>query len=327
MKPISIPKLRSCERCGRPVVPRETVSCHGVIYRETPSSLRRRRFCSVFCARAHQQINTCGEVRTCQNCSKQFSRYRTISCRGASRIEPIARWEKRRFCSQSCGLAGGRSTRQKKKAKREAKVKRRCLQCNKSLVRRITPAQEEPLHLFKIRKYCNYQCSGASKRVKTTINRRHNTVIARRSILQAGRCHDACERCGATKLQSIIDIHHKNQNWQDNRPSNLIVLCRRCHTAAHLDIERKKKMKLPTICAIQKCRRKRASLKKELCKNHDQTMQVWGHPLVKFSTGKNPQQISGPPVYYLKNARVLFTANRSLFRRKYGCLLKRRRGR
>src|SRR5699024_2997435 len=43
-----------------------------------------------------------------------------------------------------------------------------------------------------------------------------------------------CEMCLSTKN---LDIHHKDENWQNNSPQNLQVLCRSCHTKVH----RKKK--------------------------------------------------------------------------------------
>jgi len=51
-------------------------------------------------------------------------------------------------------------------------------------------------------------------------DRRKKTLIA-----DAGSCP-----CGAT---SRLDIHHKNRDKRDHSPSNLQVLCHRCHMQEH----------------------------------------------------------------------------------------------
>ena len=38
-----------------------------------------------------------------------------------------------------------------------------------------------------------------------------------------------CEECGAAKTER----HHKDENPANNEPSNIAILCRRCHMAAH----------------------------------------------------------------------------------------------
>ena len=38
-----------------------------------------------------------------------------------------------------------------------------------------------------------------------------------------------CEECGAVKTER----HHKDENPANNHPSNIAILCRKCHMAAH----------------------------------------------------------------------------------------------
>jgi len=42
-----------------------------------------------------------------------------------------------------------------------------------------------------------------------------------------------CERCQGTGRASRLGVHHRNRNKKDQRPSNLEVLCHRCHMQEH----------------------------------------------------------------------------------------------
>jgi len=39
-----------------------------------------------------------------------------------------------------------------------------------------------------------------------------------------------CAICGR---QGKTDVHHIDENWQNNSPANLVRLCRSCHLKAH----------------------------------------------------------------------------------------------
>ncbi len=46
-----------------------------------------------------------------------------------------------------------------------------------------------------------------------------------------------CETCGADKTER----HHKDENPANNEPANIAVLCRSCHAAAHVALNRSKR--------------------------------------------------------------------------------------
>ena len=48
---------------------------------------------------------------------------------------------------------------------------------------------------------------------------------------EAGLDRQRCTLCGVTKTYGHFDVHHLNGDPNDNRPENLIVLCRNCHIA------------------------------------------------------------------------------------------------
>jgi 5-methylcytosine-specific restriction endonuclease McrA len=52
--------------------------------------------------------------------------------------------------------------------------------------------------------------------------------IARYQCYQQGK-EFVCEVCSAP----ATEVHHANQNFLDNTPSNLQILCKKCHSAEH----------------------------------------------------------------------------------------------
>lgn len=54
---------------------------------------------------------------------------------------------------------------------------------------------------------------------------------AARIVRSVGRC----QRCGHDGSESRLGIHHKDRNKRNQRPSNLEVLCHRCHMREHAD--------------------------------------------------------------------------------------------
>jgi len=52
---------------------------------------------------------------------------------------------------------------------------------------------------------------------------------AKRIVRSVGRC----QRCGHDGSESRLDIHHKDRNKQNQKPSNIEVLCHRCHMQEH----------------------------------------------------------------------------------------------
>ena len=42
-----------------------------------------------------------------------------------------------------------------------------------------------------------------------------------------------CNRCGYKEFESCIDIHHIDENRENNKMNNLISLCKNCHKSLH----------------------------------------------------------------------------------------------
>ena len=72
------------------------------------------------------------------------------------------------------------------------------------------------------------------RKTKTTLepSRTHpGTSRAREILTLIGRSLKVCETCGVKG--SKMHIHHKDRNPYNNEPSNLLVLCKHCHSRRH----------------------------------------------------------------------------------------------
>jgi hypothetical protein len=62
---------------------------------------------------------------------------------------------------------------------------------------------------------------------------------AERAFKNIGPCSD----CGAAKSER----HHKDENTLNNDPSNIEILCRRCHARRHIDLLRSNARKMQRL--------------------------------------------------------------------------------
>ena len=105
---------------------------------------------------------------------------------------------------------------------------RYCQFCWHKLERNRLPSGElESMIHFNRRKYCNRKCAGKAKK-----------RIPSKAISWAGGHQKArglvssrtCVKCGCEKA---LDVHHVDGNHLNNVTSNLMRLCRSCHTKIH----------------------------------------------------------------------------------------------
>lgn len=54
----------------------------------------------------------------------------------------------------------------------------------------------------------------------------------RTTALESGT--ERCNRCGYDRHPAILHVHHRDHNRNNNHPSNLEILCPRCHKVHHL---------------------------------------------------------------------------------------------
>lgn len=143
-----------------------------------------------------------------------------------------------------------------------------CKHCKKVLTRKRFNGRLEDLTVFKRRIYCNQSCmargmAGVIKVMSDKNSRRQS----------AKTVATACNLCGAT---SNLQVHHQDENPQNNEPSNLRTLCPSCHRRCHSPnfTETGEQRKLCEFCSAP-------SIKRGWCFTHISRFKRFGHPLGK----------------------------------------------
>ncbi len=103
-----------------------------------------------------------------------------------------------------------------------------CLYCGKVMEPKQYPSCREAPSLYKNRRYCNTTCRDAHRRILNPPSGSswYTCHFHARRLCPPAPCAD----CGAT---GRTEVHHKNEDWHDNRLENLERLCRSCHLKRH----------------------------------------------------------------------------------------------
>lgn len=100
-----------------------------------------------------------------------------------------------------------------------------CEQCGSLYARtRFSTGRLQSIHSFNKRKYCDRLCLYESLVKEKVTRRQHSKRIAHLR-------KEFCEACGDMKGRK--DIHHLDEDYTNDNPSNLMTLCRSCHKKIH----------------------------------------------------------------------------------------------
>lgn len=122
------------------------------------------------------------------------------------------------FCSVDCN----------NKSKIRSKICS-CAQCGKEVTKTFSAiARSQNGNIF-----CNRVCATIFnntwyKSGKNNANYKHGRTGYRNKVEII-----ACNRCGYNQHPSILEVHHKDRNRENNTEENLEVLCPNCHTVEH----------------------------------------------------------------------------------------------
>lgn len=138
-----------------------------------------------------------------------------------------------------------------------------CAYCGEKLERKTYSDRLEDLGVFRRRKYCDQKCM-ASGQIKKDATK--SAYLKRIHHLRGS----SCEICGST---SNLANHHKDENWKNEEPSNLMTLCGSCHTKLHWQTGKKiPKKQLP--CKV--CGKPSKGL--GMCEKHYVRFKKYGDP-------------------------------------------------
>jgi 5-methylcytosine-specific restriction endonuclease McrA len=220
--------------------------CGTVILRTPPSA--RRRFCFRRCAAKQQARATKKLRRLCANCGKPapFANQKSCSAKCAYLLRKL-KTRRPKTCSV-CGVEyfpGGRlgvkfcsRVCQRKAQRVDAYVERVCAHCGKSFSR-VRLRTRRRKHYF-----CTRECSlafhvgerSAIWRGGSDPNRGNGWTKLAASIRRLDRYE--CQRCGRTQAENgvALSVDHIRP-WRSfkskadaNDPSNLVSLCKSCHS-------------------------------------------------------------------------------------------------
>lgn len=110
--------------------------------------------------------------------------------------------------------------------RRKEEPRRYCWQCGARMHRKVWKGRLEDLTTFKNRKYCDRICASLG-----LVGRQKADVCRSAYLWRARKLRkDACEECGSTEK---LSTHHKDRDWRNSDPENLVTLCISCHLKGH----------------------------------------------------------------------------------------------
>lgn len=156
---------------------------------------------------------------------------------------------------------------------RKQEPEKYCLFCKKRLERNRYNGVLESYQRFLERKTCGVLCM-ARWTVKEKVQRKSYGIRARKFR------KENCEGCNTT---TNLGIHHKNEDWSDNAPANLMTLCASCHLKLHWANGKEMPKRPKTFCTV--CGKKAEG--RGFCMNHYRHFMKYGDPLLTMKSGRS----------------------------------------
>lgn len=153
----------------------------------------------------------------CLRCGKEFS----------SRADQVGK-----YCSNKCYIAS-----------RTKKVEVKCASCNANVYKTPTQLKNSKSGLY----FCSRRCKDNSQKLGgieaimpphygKSLSNRNSEYYRKQYKLLNNLEQLICERCSYCEFECGIDIHHIDNNSNNNDKNNLKALCSPCHRALHLGL-------------------------------------------------------------------------------------------
>lgn len=143
-----------------------------------------------------------------------------ICCLICGKLVPTRKDQPAKYCSVDCSRLSRRN-----------RLSYLCARCGKEFER--APSKEvSKSKLF----FCSRKCKDDAQRLKGgmpelflshygTGTRSYRSLFEEKDLV--------CRRCGYDEFSEGVDIHHIDENRNNNDKSNLIALCSNCHRGLH----------------------------------------------------------------------------------------------
>lgn len=214
-------KPRYCSRKCRK--PQTVVVCKicGVSFEIFPSRKDTIKYCSQECAskgrEKKKRATKQRAIKKCKRCGKEF----------------IANRNDRKYCSHRCAM----------NARKETRLKKTCEACGKEFIVKKGYAHA---------RFCSIKCASVTLAQRGPDNPNwkggHNGYRGKNWTEQSKKARKrdgyACQHCGKTRRSPALSVHHiipfryfNGDYISANKLSNLVTLCRHCHSIAEASIK------------------------------------------------------------------------------------------
>lgn len=126
---------------------------------------------------------------------------------------------------------------------RQVVFRKKCETCGKELERTSNQIKRNKSGYF----YCSPQCGNIHKNImrhqsEDWLNNSQNYRLKAFNLYE-----HKCDICGWDEDKRILEVHHIDENRENNTPKNLIILCPNCHKYLTLHIYTLKELRMMKI--------------------------------------------------------------------------------
>ena len=115
-------------------------------------------------------------------------------------------------------------------SRRYKAVKLPCLVCGKEILMR------DEKDAYKRKHFCSRKCKDAGQRiggVKEIQPPHYGNVSSDYRAIAYRSYEKVCKICGYKEYPEILQVHHIDENRNNNKVENLMVVCPNCHSKIH----------------------------------------------------------------------------------------------
>jgi endogenous inhibitor of DNA gyrase (YacG/DUF329 family) len=153
--------------------------------------------------------------RKCEKCKKPFDTLSSEIKRGYGR-----------FCSRECSA-------QRPRLKNRKRVKVICSRCKKKFEKKLSSLNRSKSGLY----FCTRRCKDLAQRIiggiKDIQPSHYGITNTNYRAIAFRHLPHRCNSCNFDEIVELLQVHHKDCNRENNRISNLEILCPTCHEKYH----------------------------------------------------------------------------------------------